>query len=143
MRISKPIKILIGFLTAWVVIAPFLIIIVWFTFMLLAIGVVEYRAAPEDLVFPAVFLPFFLIILCSSFLQLGLTAFYLTHVILNKTGNDVIRVVLGISVFFFPYVAMPVYYFIYILPDIPPKWSLAVNPTHMMGSDPPGMNPTQ
>jgi hypothetical protein len=143
MKIKKPIKILLGFLTAWVVIAPFLGIVVWFSFMFMAIGAVEYQAAPEDLVFPAVFLPFFLFILCSSFLQFGLSAFYLTHVILNKTGNDFIRVVLGISVFIFPYIAMPVYYFIYILPENPPQWARAVIPTQIVSANPLATNPIQ
>jgi hypothetical protein len=143
MRISKPIKILLGFLTAWVVIAPFVGIVVWFSFMFMAIGAVEYQAAPEDLVFPAIFLSFFLLILCTSFLQFGLTAFYLAHVILNKTGNDVMRVVLGIFVFFFPYIAMPVYYFIYILPDNPPKWALTSNTRQMVESESSSTNPIQ
>jgi hypothetical protein len=74
--------------------------------------------------------------MCSSFLQLGLTAFYLAHVILNKTGNDILRVVLGIFVFIFPYVAMPVYYFIYILPEYTPQWALAVSAGQMVAPDP-------
>jgi len=111
--------------------------------MFMAIGAVEYQAAPEDLVFPAVFLPFFLLILCSSFLQFGLSAFYLTHVILNKTGNDIIRVVLGISVFTFPYIAMPVYYFLYIWPENPPKWALAVIPTQIVAAETLATNPNQ
>ena len=141
MKIKKPIKILIGFLTAWVVIAPFIGIVVWFSFMFMAIGAVEYQAAPEDLIFPAVFLPFFLLILCSSFLQFGLSAFYLTHVILNKTGNDIMRVVLGISVYIFPYIALPVYYFLYILPENPPKWALAGIPTQIVAAEPSATNP--
>jgi len=139
MKLKKPIKILLGFLTAWVVIAPFLGIVVWFSSMFMAIGAVEYQAAPEDLVFPAVFLsvflPFILIILCTSFLQFGLSVFYLTHVILNKTGNDIIRVVLGVSVFIIPYIGLPVYYFIYILPENPPKWARAVIPAQIVAAE--------
>jgi len=142
MRISKSIKILLGLLTAYLVIGPFIGMIAWFSFMFMAIGAVEYQAAPEALVIPAVFLPFFLFIICTSFLQIGLTAFYLTHVILNKSGNDVIRVVLGICVFFFPYVAMPVYYFIYILPVNPPRWALAVNSGQIVASEQSETDPT-
>lgn len=142
MRISKPIKILLGLLTAFLAIGPFIGMIAWFSFMFMAIDAVEYQAAPEAVVIPAVFLPFFLFIICTSFLQIGLTAFYLTHVILNKTGNDVIRVLLGLSVFFFPYLAMPVYYFIYVLPNNPPRWALAVNSGQMVASEPPETDPT-
>jgi len=142
MRISKPIKILLGFLTAWVAIYPLAIIVTWFSFMFIAIGAVEYQAAPENLVFPAIFLPIFILIMCSSVLQISLTAFYLTHVILNKTGNDIIRVLLGISVFFFPYLGMPIYYFVYVLPANPPTWALAVNSGQMVASEPPETNPT-
>lgn len=124
MRISKPIKLLLGFLSAWVVMAPLIGIATWFGFMFLMIATSESQAAPENVILPAVFLPFFLLIMCTSFLQVGLSAFYITHIILNKTGNDVLRVALGILVFFFPYVAMPIYFFIYIWPENPPAWAL-------------------
>jgi hypothetical protein len=136
MRISKPIKILLGLLTAWVALLPLIFIAVWFSTMFLIIGSVEYLTAPENIVVPVIFFPTFILIMCSSFLQLGLTAFYLAHVILNKTGNDILRVVLGIFVFIFPYIAMPVYYFIYILPKYPPSWALAVSPGQMVSVDP-------
>lgn len=127
MRMSKPIKILLGLLTAWTSLLPLIFIAVWFSTMLLMIGSVEYLTAPENLVVPVIFFPTVILIMCSSFLQIGLTAFYLAHVILNKTGNDILRVVLGIFVFIFPYIAMPVYFFIYILPEYPPQWALSVS----------------
>jgi hypothetical protein len=136
MRINKTIKIWLGFLSAWVVIAPFLGVAAWFVFMFSIIGLSESQVAPENLLIPAVFLPFFLLMMCTSFLQMGLSAFYLTHIILNKTGNDVLRVVLGILVFFFPYIAMPIYFFVYLWPEKPPQWALAVNPEQRMPSDP-------
>ena len=77
--------------------------------------------------FTSKFIPFFFLIMCTSFLALGLYAFYITHIILNKTGADVFRVVFGIGMLVLSIITMPLYYFIYILPDNPPKWTQAEN----------------
>jgi len=45
----------------------------------------------------------------------------------NKKGSDLLRIILGIGSIFMPYVAMPIYYFIYIWPDITPDWALEKN----------------
>jgi hypothetical protein len=50
-------------------------------------------------------------------------------------------VVLGISVYIFPYIALPVYYFLYILPENPPKWALAGIPTQIVAAEPSTTNP--
>ncbi len=129
MRLSKPLKIIIGLLTAWVVIAPFLYVGLWFIFVFGMASVDSSRQLNPNL-YPAVSLAFFIpfiVVMCSSILQLGLQAFYLIHIILNKTGGDVIRVVLGVGIFMLGFIAMPVYYFTFILPDNPPQWALAPN----------------
>jgi hypothetical protein len=120
------VKIILGLLTAFFVIFPLVSIAVWFGFIF---SIIEqsYQTYPyvnTTSPFPIWLAPAFLLIFCSSFLQLGLQGFYIVHNIVNKTGSDVIRAVLGLGMFFLPYVALPVYYFIYILPKTTPKWAL-------------------
>ncbi len=127
MRLSKPVKVIIGVLTAWELIAPFLYLALWFFFIGSIFYSAEKNTLPEDYIFPTFFLPFMFLIFCNSFLQLGLQYFYLSHIILNKTANDIIRVVLGISIFIFSPIAMPIYYFIFIWLEKPPAWALVAN----------------
>ncbi len=135
MWLSKPVKIIIGLLTALVVISPFLYMGIWFFFVFgLATVANPAQVNPNiyPILFPVFFIPFFLI-MCTGFLQLGLQAFYIVHIILNKSGGDVIRAVLGIGLFILAIIAMPVYYFIFILPDHPPHWALAASPGQPVG----------
>jgi hypothetical protein len=121
-KISMPIKIILGILTAWVVIYPIIFILAWIILSIsLASQPNQYSSAPYWLGFLG--FPIFLLIICSAFLQIGLKAFYLVHIIVNKSGGDVTRAILGVGLLFFSSVAMPVYYFIYILPETPPKWA--------------------
>jgi hypothetical protein len=128
MKISLPVKIIIGLLTAWVVIAPFLYIIMWFSYIF-SFSTTEYLTPSEVQTyvndFATKFIPIFFLIICSSVLSIGLHAFYITHIILNKAGADVYRVIFGIGIIFLAFLAMPIYYFIYVLPHNPPQWALA------------------
>ena len=67
------------------------------------------------------------IMMLSSFIQMGVSIFYLIHVILNKEGSDTLRILLGVGVFFLQYIAMPFYYFVYIWPETPPEWAIQEN----------------
>ena len=55
-------------------------------------------------------------------MQLNRTAKTLI-VIRNTTASESIRIILGIGVFFLPFIAMPVYYYLYIWRDQPPSWA--------------------
>jgi len=97
------------------------------------IGSIAFTSANGNEPSPTLMYPFlsfffiiFPLILLSSFLQLGLSGFYLAHVIKNKTASDVLRIVFGIGVFYMPFIAMPLYYFVYIWPDSPPEWALEI-----------------
>jgi hypothetical protein len=135
MRLSKPVKIIIGLLTAWVVISPFLYFGVWF-FFIFGIATVNNQVQNNPAFLPAIFFPVFFLVTCSSIMQIGLQAFYIGHIILNKTGGDVTRVVLGVGIFLFAIIALPVYYFIYIFPDNPPQWALATHSDQPVGVTP-------
>ncbi len=127
MRISKPIKILIGLLTAWIFIYPFLFFFAWL-FFVFGIASASNSTNSGYGFIPIIAFPIFFILVCSAFIQLGLQLFYFIHIILNKSGNDVVRVVFAIGMFLLQFIAMPIYYFVYILPENPPAWALAPSP---------------
>jgi hypothetical protein len=127
MKISKPWKILIGLVTLWVAIYPLLFLAGWFLMVFSMAGTIAYTEQLANESFPAFMIPFFCIFpihILTIFLQIGLSAFYLFHVIKNKTGQEVIRVILGMGNFYMPFLAMPIYFFIFIWPETPPEWAL-------------------
>ncbi len=124
MKLSKSLKVLIGLVTTWVVLYPLALCVLWFTmFPLMMIS-----GSEPDPFFFMLFGIFMLISIASSFIQWGMTIFYLTHIILNREGSDMARVLLGVGAFTLPFLAMPFYYFIYIWPEQPPAWALRQPP---------------
>jgi hypothetical protein len=128
MRMNIVVKIIIGLLTAWVVIYPFLFIFAWFFFVFTA-GNEEFVNSQVDPAMLGLFLLGFFIMIFSAFLQLIIKGFYIAHIILNKDGTDILRVLSGLGVFFLSWIAMPVYYFVYILPKAPPGWAVVQDKT--------------
>jgi len=122
MKINMPMKIILGILTAWVVIYPIIFFLAWIVMVFSFASQANQNTSEPNGLALLVF-PVFFIIICSAFLQIGLEIFYIVHIILNKVGGDFLRALLGVGLVFFPFIAMPVYYFIYILPEIPPKWA--------------------
>jgi hypothetical protein len=57
-------------------------------------------------------------------LQYPLIAFYVAHIVMNSSANDVARVIMALGVFFVPYIVMPFYFLVYVLPTNPPAWAL-------------------
>jgi hypothetical protein len=125
MKLGKPWKILLGLLTAWVTLYPFLFMVIWFGMafsMLQGITQGSEQNAP-----PFFLIPFFCIFpihLATIFLMLGMSGLYLYLVIRNHAGSEIIRTILGLGVFYIPFFAMPLYYAIYIWPERPPAWAL-------------------
>lgn len=123
MYISPRIKILIGLATAWFVLYPFL-------HVALSLATMTGMVLASEELLPVILNPVFLVTLflfqCLAMLILfALQAFYLTHVIKNRNSNDTTRIILGLGVFFMPFVAMPVYFYLFIWRDEPPEWTLA------------------
>ncbi len=142
MKLSKPIKIIIGLLTAYVMISPFIYIGIWF-YAIFSMNTMDYNYFPDVSTLSTGILPIFFLITCSAFLHIGIQIFYIAHVILNKAGGDIIRVILGIGMFLFAFLAMPVYFFIFILPENPPTWALASYAGQVKSPNPIGSNPIQ
>ncbi|MDX9953820.1 MAG: hypothetical protein RBT75_06985 [Anaerolineae bacterium] len=135
MKLSKLLKVLIGVLTAWVVIAPLLLGGLWlfmFPFMMLSS---RSYGDPGPLFF-MLFGIFMFVAMLTTFMRWGMAIFYLTHVILNREGNDAARVLLGVGAFFLPVIAMPFYFFLYIWPEQPPAWALRKAPQEILSEVP-------
>jgi hypothetical protein len=124
MNISKPVKILIGILTAFGVLFPFVIMPVFMMFFMLSSGFPFFNPQsvpnPNDIeaMMPFMFV-FYPLMMCFSFVQLGLQVFYIVHEIKNKALTDTFRILFAIGTFFLPYVAMPIYFFVYLWKDNP------------------------
>ncbi len=134
MKISQPVKVILGILTIWVLIYPFLFGALWFVY-LVSFASANYQYNPGHFYQPPLFFFFIGVFICSAFLQVGLQAFYIVHNILNKTGSDVVRATLGVLTFILPCLALPAYFFIYISPRTPPAWALASTINQVQASD--------
>ena len=62
------------------------------------------------------------IFFCSFFLEVALLVFYLVHTLKNTKASESLRIVLGLGHLFLPFVAMPIYYYLYIWRETPPEW---------------------
>lgn len=128
MTISKPVRILIGIMTVWYAIYLILtligiLILVGVVFVALMQGgesISNLRQLLRQILSLDMMLP---IHLCSLLLEVGLLVFYLVHTIKNTKASDAMRIVLGLGHIFLPFVAMPVYYYLYIWKDNPPEWA--------------------
>lgn len=130
MTISKPVKYLLGMATFWYTIYLLLTV----TGILLFFGYVfvsllqggEYVSHLQPLFRRVLSFESMLPIhFCSLFLEVGLLIFYLIHTIKNTKASDAMRIALGLGHLFLPFVAMPVYYYLYIWRESPPEWAAA------------------
>ncbi len=124
MKLSKLWKIIIGILTALFTFLPILFIILGMSLMFSTISIAENsRSDPTA----GMIIFFFLIIFAQFtwvFLRLGLISFYQVHTILNDKGSKIYRILLSVGNFIFPFISLPIYYFIFIFPDELPNWAL-------------------
>ena len=122
----KPItKILVGLGTLWMLILPLLAFGVYFISILASAGRGGFRDDPP-LLFLVGFVVFIFTMLCTVPIQYLTQGFYIVHIIRNQQGKDLVKIFLGLGIFFLPFIAMPIYYLIYILPDKIPDWALEV-----------------
>ena len=117
MRLSRGWKWAVGIATGWVMVYP----VVWVGAgigLLLGVVLASVRDTLDSpwpvVVFFLVFMPLQFV---TVFLQMGLSLFYLVHVIKNQEGAESVRVILGVSMRLMPYIAMSIYYLVYILPE--------------------------
>lgn len=129
MTITKPYRILIGLATIWYTLYPLLFMAVWFL-MFFGMGFMPLIASRGDIPNPEAIpffgFPFFAIFplhFCTIFIGFGLMVFYLIHVIKNTKADETVRVILGVGNFILPFIAMPVYFYLYIWMENPPAWA--------------------
>jgi len=117
--LSKTLKIVIGAATAWLAVYPLLFFVVWLSFPL---SMMLSQRYPRMVGVPAAgFMAIFPLHCLTIVLMMTLSAFYLIHIIKNNAANDVIRVILGVGCFYMPFIAMPIYYYLFIWSDPPPE----------------------
>jgi hypothetical protein len=125
MKLNESAKNAIGLGTAWIVIFPFLFIFV--CCLMIVIGFTTLNQN-ESSPFITLFSSFFLPLYCLTFLlQLGLMAFYLTHLYKNEVISETWRIIMGLGIVFMSLVTMPAYYYLYLWLEEPPKWTQSKN----------------
>lgn len=128
MTLSKPVKYLVGIATFWYTLYLFLTVvgvILFFGYVFLALMTGGEAVTNLPRLFREILsLEFMLPIhVCSLFLEVGLLVFYLIHTIKNTNASDSVRIMLGLGHLFLPFIAMPVYYYLYIWRADPPQWA--------------------
>jgi hypothetical protein len=128
MTLSKSVRILVGIATFWY--GVYLLLTIVSIIILLGYVFVALLAGGESvsqlrmLLMQILSLEFMLPVhVCSLFLEVGLLIFYLIHTIKNTRASDVMRIALGLGHVFLPFVAMPIYYYLYIWREDPPEWA--------------------
>jgi hypothetical protein len=130
MTLSKPVRILIGIATLWYALYLLLTvvgIVIFSGYVLLALLVGGDAVSNLGPLFRQILsLEFMLPIhVCSLSLEVVLLIFYLIHTFKNTKASDSLRIVLGLGHLFLPFVAMPIYYYLYIWRERPPEWAAA------------------
>lgn len=124
MTLSKPLKFIIGILTLFAVLFPFVILpAFWFLSIInlgfLSMDIPTSASSGEALKAILPFFGFFALMMAYTFTHLGLEIFYIIHQIKNKALQENNRILFVLGTFFLPYVAMPIYYIIYVWKDTP------------------------
>ena len=128
MTLAKPDKYLVGISTIYYVVYLLLTvagIIVFFGHVFLTLMGGDESAANLRPLFTRILSLEFILPLhvCSLLLEVGLLIFYLIHTIKNTKASDAIRIALGLGHIFLPFIAMPIYYYLYIWRENPPVWA--------------------
>jgi hypothetical protein len=122
MKLNKTAKIIVGLATGSYLLLPILFIVVWITALVSAAAGTNQAEPPP--IFFAILFSMFPLICLVNLLHFGVQIFYIIHIIKNKTGNETYRVLSGIGMFILPWLAAPIYFFIYVWPDDAPEWAL-------------------
>jgi hypothetical protein len=123
MKYSRNAKIFVGIATLLMALFPFLVLLMAFLPIFLTFPAMLNNVEPDPTFLAPMFL-IFPVMICFSFLFLGMQVFYVIEIIKNRKGSELIRILVAIGLYLLPYFAMPIYFFIYILPETPPDWAL-------------------
>lgn len=121
MRLSKPLKLLIGALTVWPCLYLLLFLAV-FAFMFLSLGRAGLAPSPAEI--QQGFAVLFILHFATMVLVLGLMAFYIVHLFQAASVPQDRKVLWAVILFLGNVVAMPVYWYMHVwrdpTPDLPP-----------------------
>jgi hypothetical protein len=117
--LSRPVKLLIGFLTAW----PFLYMLVFF--VVVATSMLWMTRTPADGSHssgpPAAFLVLFAAHLLTMVLMVGLIAFYIVYLFKTDRVSQDKKALWAAVLFLGNMLAMPVFFVLYVWPDEWPR----------------------
>ena len=130
MTLGKPVRILVGIATFWYalyLLLTILGILLFFGYVFISLmaggeAIENLRPLFKQILSLEMMLP---IHLCSLMLEVGLLIFYLIHTFKNTKASDAMRIALGLGHLFLPFVAMPIYFYLYIWREAPPEWATA------------------
>ncbi len=122
MKLSRNQKLVIGAATLWTTCYPFIFLLVWLAmFATIFFTAAARRESPLALWSVLVcFMPFHLMTLA---LAMALTLFYWAHIIKNNAMSDALRIIFGVAIFWFGYLAMPIYFPVAVWRDETPQWA--------------------
>jgi hypothetical protein len=133
MKLSIFWKTVVGLLTVAALLLP-IVMFVGFLGFAIAMPIMQAssRAAPpnsgSEAIFLAIMLLFLIINTLWIFLYYGLIIFYVTHGIYAEGALPWLRAILVCMCFFLPFVGMPLYFILLILPAEIPTFARRVNP---------------
>jgi hypothetical protein len=124
MKMNKPLKMILGLATGAYALFQVFFIPIWLLSVFTAMLSINTRGDPPPIFF-FTFFGMFPLICLFNVLHFVLLPVYIIHIIKNAAGNEVYRILIGIGLFFLPWLALPVYFLISIWPENPPSWALA------------------
>ena len=145
MQLSIPAKVAVGIATLAVVVLFLLILLpipLFFLSINGAIAVSEEQARAVLETFLSGFNLLVVIIFAFNILNFALITFYIAHAVMNASGSVPLRVALSVGLFILPFIAMPTYFLVYILPSSPPTWAIAQEPPPQPHGPPPPRRPS-
>jgi hypothetical protein len=113
--LNKGVKTILGTATLLVTLLPLLIAVVW---LAPTFGLLPPEATFD--VFEFAFQRFEILTAAICVINLAiyaLVAFYIIHLVRNKHMSETAKIVIAVTLFFIPYLAMPAYFLIYVWPE--------------------------
>jgi uncharacterized membrane protein YjgN (DUF898 family) len=127
MKMNKTIKILVGILTALLILMPIFIMagVVTLVFVSSAASEATHSANTDmaSILFLIAFFGFMVFVYLYQFLHFALQILYIILIIKNKTLSETYQILLVLGIFFLSGITMPVYYLACMWQDTPSEIS--------------------
>lgn len=120
MELGKPAKIILGGLTIWPLVYPFVCIVLFFTMVVGSLPLQPNRN-PQNVEFPAGMVVIFGLHLLTFFVVMGLLAVYLFYLYHTERVPADKKALWAVVLFLGSVLAMAVFYCIYIWPSVWPR----------------------